>query len=385
MIAEIFKKIANFHYKHPVLIIGIVVILTVILAYGMTNIKMAETSSKNMLPEGLESVKVMNEISNEFQGTNTLTIAVYIEPSNEPSENEANKNEDNPRDVRNFATLEYIDKISNLIKKEKNVIEVNSVVDLLKQSNNGEIPKDAQRIREILDSNPVYLKQYISDDYEISKIIVKTSSDKKEEKDALLTETKKILDENEKPDGINANVIGMLAISGEISKSMNSDTVKTAGIALIGILLTVCIAFVSVRYGLSTLLPVAFGVIWTFGFMGYINFEMNVASVSGASIMLGLGVDFGIQLTHRFRQEIKNNELEKAMENTLVGVGRPILTTGTAATIGFSVLLLGSLPMLHGLGILLAVGVICCVIVTFLLLPSILILEEKLNLLNIKW
>ena len=100
--------------------------------------------------------------------------------------------------------------------------------------------------------------------------------------------------------------------------------------------------------------------------------------------MLGLGVDFGIQLTHRFRQEIKNNELEKAMENTLVGVGRPILTTGTAATIGFSVLLLGSLPMLHGLGILLAVGVICCVIVTFLLLPSILILEEKLNLLNIK-
>ncbi|NCN65688.1 MAG: hypothetical protein GW910_06510, partial [Candidatus Altiarchaeum hamiconexum] len=65
------------------------------------------------------------------------------------------------------------------------------------------------------------------------------------------------------------------------------------------------------------------------------------------------------------------------MENTLVGVGRPILTTGTAATVGFSVLLLGTLPMLHGLAILLCVGVICCVLTTFLLLPPVLILGEK--------
>ncbi len=373
MISEIFKGIAKFHYKHPLLIIGIVLFLTIILAYGVTNIKMSETSSKNMLPEGMESVKTLNEISNEFQGTNTLTIAIYIEPG----ENEDDIKE---RDIRNFATIEYMDKISNLIKKEKNVIEVNCLCDILKQYNNGQIPKDAQKTREILDNiNPVYLKQYISGDYEISKIIVKISSDKKEEKDAILKEIRKILDENQKPDGINANVIGMLVISDEISKSMGSDTVKTAGIALLGILLTVCIAFVSVRYGLSTLLPVTFGVIWTFGLMGYANFEMNVASVSGAAIMLGLGVDFGIQMTHRFRQEIKNNELNKAMENTLVGVGRPILTTGTAATIGFSVLLLGTLPMLHGLGILLSVGVICCVLVTFLLLPPVLILQEKIK------
>lgn len=366
MIAKIFKKIANFHYKHPLLIIGIVVIVTVILAHGASNIKMAETTSKTMLPEDLESVKVMNEISNEFKGINTLTIAVYVEP------NEAK----NAKDVRNFEVVEYIDKISNLIKKERNVIEVNSVVDLLKQSNNGRIPKDNQKIKEILNNN-AYSKQYISNNYEISKIIVKTSADKKEEREALLEEIKKILDDVQKPDGINADAIGSIAISHEISKFMKTDTAKTSSIAFIGILLTVCIAFVSIRYGLSTLLPVTFGVIWTFGFMGYVNFEINVASVSAASIMLGLGVDFGIQLTNRFRQEIKNNELNKAMENTLVGVGRPILTTGTAATIGFSILLLSKLPSLHGLGILLAVGVISCVIATFLLLPSVLILEER--------
>lgn len=370
MIAKIFKKIANFHYKHPLLIIGIVVIVTVILAHGASNIKMAETSSKNMLPEDLESVKVMNEISNEFKGTNTLTIAVYVEP------NEALKNA-NSVDVRNFEVVEYIDKISNLIKKERNVIEVSSVVDLLKQSNNGRIPKDNQKIKEILNKNNAYSKQYISSDYEISKIIVKTSADKKEEREALLEEIRKILNDVQKPDGINANAIGSIAISHEIGKFMKTDTAKTSTIAFIGILLTVCIAFVSIRYGLSTLLPVTFGVIWTFGFMGYVNFEINVASVSAASIMLGLGVDFGIQLTNRFRQEIKNNELNKAMENTLVGVGRPILTTGTAATVGFSVLLLSKLPSLHGLGILLAIGVISCVIATFLLLPSVLILEER--------
>jgi len=378
MISEIFKGIAKFHYKHPLLIIAITVILTLILAYGMTNIKMGETSSKNMLPEGLESVDLMNEISNEFQDTNTRTIAVYIEPSEKDSA-EHTTNPRDIRDIRDFAVIEYVDKISNLIKKEKDVEGVNGINDLIKQYNDGQIPKDNKKIREILDNiNPVYLKQYISNDYEISKIIVQTSSNKKEEKDAFLNGVKKILEENKKPDGINANVVGMMAISSEISKSMESDTIKTAGIALIGILLTVCITFVSVRYGLSTLIPVTFGVIWTFGIMGYTNFEMNVASVSAASIILGLGVDFGIQLTHRFRQEIKlKNKLEKAMENTLVGVGRPILTTGTAATVGFSVLLLGTLPMLHGLAILLCVGVICCVLTTFLLLPPVLILGEK--------
>ncbi len=372
MISKIFKEIAGFHYKHPLLIVAITLILTVILAFGISNIKMGETSSKSILPEGLESIKVMNEISNEFQGsTNTLTIAVYIEQPQETNENEK-------IDVRNFAVLEYMDKISNLIKKEKNVDNVNSIVELIKQNNNGKIPKDNKKIKEILNNiDKSYLDKYISKDYEISKITVQTSTDKIEEKKALLKEIRKILEENKKPEGINANVIGMMAISDEISKSMGSDTVKTSEIALIGILLTVCIAFVSIRYGLSTLLPVTFGVIWTFGIMGYSNFEMSVVSVSGASIMLGLGVDFGIQLTNRFRQEIKNNNLKMAMENTLVGVGKPILTTGTAATIGFSVLLLSTLPVLHGLGILLVVGVISCVIATFLLLPSVLILEEK--------
>jgi len=377
MISELLRGIARFHYKHPLLIIAITVILTLILAYGITNIEMGETSLKNMLPEELKSVDLMNEISNEFKGTNTLTIAVYIEPSKKDSA-EHTTNPRDIRDIRDLAVIKYVDKISNLIKKEKDVEGVNGINDLIKQYNDGQIPKDNKKIREILDNiNPVYLKQYISNNYEVLKIIVHTSSGKKEEKEAILNNIKKILEENKKPDGINANVIGMIALSSEIRKSISTDTVKTAGIALIGILLTVCITFVSVRYGLSTLIPVTFGVIWTFGIMGYINFEMNVASVSAASIMLGLGVDFGIQLTHRFRQEIKNNKLEKAMENTLVGVGRSILTTGTAATIGFSVLLLGTLPMLHRLAILLCTGVICCVLTTFLLLPPVLILGEK--------
>ena len=93
--------------------------------------------------------------------------------------------------------------------------------------------------------------------------------------------------------------------------------------------------------------------------------------------MLGLGVDFGIQTTNRFRQEIKKHDIDEAIENTMVGTGRPILTTGVAASIGFSAMLLGDMPMMHGLGMLMSYGVLSCVAATFLLLPAVFVLEER--------
>jgi len=369
MIDEAFKKLARFQVKKPLWVMVIVLLITIILVSGLSSLKMESDMSK-MMPKDLECMKTMNIVTDEFGGTNSYTIVVEINPMNAYS--------DDVRDIRDPRVIEYADLISKQIEKEKGITGVSGVVDVLKAQNNGVLPRSKRTINDLLDKS-VQSKSYISPDYDLMKINAKTSLTTGQTEDiaVLLKNIEDILIETKTPPGIKTGVTGALVVSAEQKNGMGPDMAITSGIALAGILICLCVTFVSVRYGLTTLLPVVFGVIWAFGFAGHLGLAINTAMVGAASIMLGLGVDFGIQTTNRFRQEIKKHDIDEAIENTMVGTGRPILTTGVAASIGFSAMLLGDMPMMHGLGMLMSYGVLSCVAATFLLLPAVFVLEER--------
>lgn len=368
MIDEGFRKLARFQEKRPLLVVILVLLVTLISLGGTYNIKI-ESSMTKMMPQNIESIKTMNIVEDEFGGSDSYTIVIQTSP------NHADSND--VTDIRDPRVMEYADLISKKISWEEGITSVSSILDYLKAQNNGVLPKSKTEINKILQS--FQTQKYVSKEYDLMIIGAKTSftANQKEKQNALLQRIKEILVETNSPPGIKTGVTGPLAISAEVHNSIGPDMDKITKISMIGILICVCITFVSIRYGLTTLIPVTFGVIWAFGLTGYTGLEINTTMVGAASIMLGLGVDFGIQATNRFRQEIKENPLDKAIENTIVGTGRPILTTGTAATIGFSALLLGEIPALHGLGLLMVYGVIFCVLATFIILPAVLILEER--------
>jgi predicted RND superfamily exporter protein len=58
--------------------------------------------------------------------------------------------------------------------------------------------------------------------------------------------------------------------------------------------------------GLITITPVIFCVAWTLGTMYLVNIPLNMMTITIASLTIGLGITYGIHITHRFLEDLKN-------------------------------------------------------------------------------
>ncbi|MBN8870203.1 MAG: MMPL family transporter [Solirubrobacterales bacterium] len=93
--------------------------------------------------------------------------------------------------------------------------------------------------------------------------------------------------------------------------------------------------------------------------------EFSLASLGAAPILIGLTVDYAVQLQARFDETEKLPAAEAAGEAASLGV--PMIATACIATaVGFGALAFSSLPLVSQFGLLLGGGVLVCFLFTFL-------------------
>ncbi len=229
---------------------------------------------------------------------------------------------------------------------------------------------------------PVKLNQfkyYVSDDYTTSIIKINLAEMSEEERENFIDELNYIVSETEKPAGLNVGLTGEPIISEELKKQIMPTIQTTSMVSLIGIFIVVCSLFLSLRYGVTSLLAIGIGIIWVYGILGLLGIYINPTMSGGVSMIMGIGIDFGIQIVNRFKQERKQHEIEKAMEVTLLNVFTPMLITTLAALIGFRAMSLGQLTLLGDLGNMMSFGVLFCFIAAVTAIPSVLVISERLK------
>ena len=223
-------------------------------------------------------------------------------------------------------------------------------------------------------------KYYVSDDYGASIIRISLAEMSEEKREEFVDELENIIEETEKPGGLKLGLTGEPVIARELRKQVLPTMQKTSILSLISIFIIVCILFLSLRYGIISLLAIGFGVIWVYGTLGLLGMPINPTMSGGMSMIMGIGIDFGIQVVNRFRQERKKHGIEKAMEITLSNVFTPMLVTTLAALIGFRAMSLGKLTLLGDLGNMMSLGVLFCFIAAITVIPSTLIISERLKI-----
>jgi predicted RND superfamily exporter protein len=114
--------------------------------------------------------------------------------------------------------------------------------------------------------------------------------------------------------------------------------------------------------------------------MGYSGVSLDSATMMIASIAIGIGIDYSIHFSSRFRIELKQQPDElSALDKTLETTGMAIVINALTVALGF-IILLGSniLPMQRfGWLIALTMAVSACAALTFLP-ASILVFRKKL-------
>ncbi|CAI8311674.1 MAG: Putative membrane protein YdgH [Chloroflexota bacterium] len=127
-------------------------------------------------------------------------------------------------------------------------------------------------------------------------------------------------------------------------------------------------------FATATVIPVAFAVFWILSFMVSAGLNVNFVTATIASVTIGVGIDFSIHITQRFRQELRLTEDQSsAMVNTIQGTGKALLGSALSSMIGFSVLLLAPMPIIASYGLLTSIMILIATLGALFMLPSILI------------
>src|SRR5207253_4671741 len=106
--------------------------------------------------------------------------------------------------------------------------------------------------------------------------------------------------------------------------------------------------------------------------------HMNILTVTVMPMLVGLGIDFGIQIITRYEEErLRGLESRDAMAATLSGTGLSILTAGLTIALSFLALYLTDFKGIKELAILAGGGIVLSVIAMVGVLPALLLLAER--------
>ncbi|MCK5724391.1 MAG: MMPL family transporter, partial [Gammaproteobacteria bacterium] len=194
-----------------------------------------------------------------------------------------------------------------------------------------------------------------------------------------------VINEVSRPPGISVKLSGEKIQMSVMMRLIQPDMQKTSRISLIAILVILFFLFRSIKHGIIPLMTIIFGVLWSMGFMGFIGMNLSSMTSGVIAMIMGIGIDFGIQTVTRFRQEIAHNVPKRAMSITLSNVFMPMATTTLAALIGFRAMSLGELTIMADLGTIMSYGVAACFLAAVTVIPALLVIFEFGNNKNIKY
>lgn len=370
MIENILRKIAIFSEKKPFLMVMIILIITVLAGIEATNVKF-QTAFEKMLPQNNPIIKTLYEVRDNFGGTDIIIICIKLKPSD---------SSDKVNDIRDPRVLRYIKFLEDDLKGIDGITDVSSPVDVIIKENNGTVPNDIETVKEIYNSLPENVRNKIFN-HDYSMVIVNAYTDAGGDQKKLMEVMNDIhqrIEDSPVPSGVEVVCTGTPPMRKLLDDLMKGSQVFTTLIGGIGIL---TVLFLYFRKPLSTvmpLIPIVIAVIWTGGAMGILGIPVDMATAGIGSLLLGMGIDYGIHLMHRYEEERKKGrDVVESIETAVVSTGMAVMATTATTVVGFLALVIAPLPMMANLGKVCALGIAFCMICVITLLPALLVIEEK--------
>jgi uncharacterized protein len=153
-----------------------------------------------------------------------------------------------------------------------------------------------------------------------------------------------------------------IVTTGAVELLQNINDYLTGGMALLGgiailVMALILLLLFDVRWRLLPLGVVIVGVVWAFGVAGYVGIPLTIVTIAGLPVMLGIGIDYVIQMHARIEEEVLFSRAAHPIQETASNLGPALLVVTFDAVFAFAALHFSKVPMLRDFGLLLAVGV----------------------------
>ena len=129
----------------------------------------------------------------------------------------------------------------------------------------------------------------------------------------------------------------------------------------------------SIRQSAVSIIPIALVLAWLLGFMYAAGYNLNAVTATIAAISVGIGIDYSIHFTMRFREELRRATDRLAAINAAgAGTGTALILSATTSIVGFLFLALAPMPVFADYGLLTAVMIAFSLLAALTVLPSLL-------------
>ncbi|WP_010230249.1 efflux RND transporter permease subunit [Gillisia marina] len=386
------NSIARVILRNRVVIIAIIIGITIFLASQWQNMRFSYTEA-NLLPDDHEINITYNNFLDKFgEEGNLIVLAVNDSTLFTPEKFTAwNKLSEK---LQTYPEIENVISLGNLKKLQKfNDPNRFEMVPLL-QEEKWDSTQVAGYKDEIFNKLPFYDNLVYSNNtntIQTALYIKEEIVNSQERKIFVIDVLGPLIKKFEKDNNINVYVSGMPYI-----RTLNSQNIiDEIGLFIGGALLVTSLIFFfffrSIRATVISMITVLIGVMWAFGVIGLLHYEITVLTALIPPLIIVIGVPNCIFLINKYQQEIKNHGNQaKSLQRVITKVGNATLLTNLTTASGFATFILTDSKLLKEFGIVASINIIAIFILSLVIIPIIysymaLPKDKHLKHLNKKW
>jgi len=128
--------------------------------------------------------------------------------------------------------------------------------------------------------------------------------------------------------------------------------------------------FRSFRATFISLIVVAIGVMWAFGILGWLGYEITVLTALIPPLIIVIGVPNCIFLINKYQQEIaKHRNQAKSLQRVIAKIGNATLMTNLTTASGFATFILTNSKILKEFGVVASINIIAIFLLSLLIIP----------------
>ena len=366
------ESIARIVLKNRILMLSLIAVITVFMAFQSRGIHFTHTEA-NLLPkDNIDNINYDKFLAKFGEEGNLIIMGM--------------------KDSTFFTPKAYASwvKLMNTLKDSKEVDLVISINDLKTLQKN--VTEEKFELVPFIDqsktSNPAYLKKIKKDLFNnlpfyegllfnkrsgsirsavyLKKDIVNTPI----RKDFIVDKLIPAVENFEKETKIDLRVSGMPYI-----RTLNSETILNEvglfiGAALLVTSLIFFFFFRSFRATLISIVIVIISVIWSFGVLGSLGYEITILTALVPTLMIVIGIPNCIFLTNKYHQEYKTHRNKaKALQRVITKVGMATLMTNLTTAIGFATFIVSGNQLLVEFGVVTSINIMALFVLCLIVIP----------------
>ncbi len=389
---DFWEKTASIILRNRILILVLIAAFTVFLGLQWKNMRFSN-SQANLLPDhhpvNLEYQAFLKQFGEEGNA-----IVFGIRDSSLFTPSQLNRWNKFSKQLEAFPEIDFVLSLDNLRQLERDTtgqkfeleplitspLRTQSQIDSLKNHLFNDLPfydnllfnKESGTVRTIAN---------------LDKEIVNTTV----RKDFILQEVTDLVENFEGETGLDVHVSGMPYIRTMNSQSIIDEIGKFIGAALLVTSLIFFFFFRSFRATFISMCVVIIGVMWAFGILGLLQYEITVLTALIPPLIIVIGIPNCIFLINKYQQEVKKHGNQAlSLQRVISKIGNATLMTNMTTASGFATFIITDSKLLKEFGIVASLNIIGIFILSLLIIPivySYLSLPKTRHLrhLNKKW